>query len=428
MLVGVSVAIAAAAAALASCGGDEGEESTKCASSADCQRGQVCSAEVCQQVACTATPDCLVNYPLTFCWAEQALCTAIECGVVGAGPCPAGTECAGYFCNPVAPECENSAQCKQPIEKCLDGKCVPASYCEKNEDCIISGQCDVETNTCLGLETPDAVEVGEEEDTTVDPTCNPNDYPTPVSYLCAACEDNGDCGCGKGKCVEIGAGSFCTTACGEDLPCASGYTCGEGLCKPLGGTCKGCIQPPGCEKPGDTCNFKSGECVAKLGWCSPCTFDYECGFGNRCHKDETNTIYCAPECDAGTFSCPKGSGCKLRDDGLYICEPVGAVCCYGVSCGTCSCAPPTPLCTEDNECVQCLSAADCPPGKPTCDPQTFSCIIQCLNPTPNYWKDPETGIEYCVECYKTTQCPAGYLCGTFKNEPETYHKCYPAGQ
>jgi len=356
---------------------------------------------------------------------SMGVCAAIECGNMMA-PCEDGKECVGYFCEEKKKACTSNAHCKQPAEKCYNYECVLADYCKENADCP-SEFCDVEKSTCIQMAVGDVVEGGNgEEDTGGSTTCDPNDFEEPVSYLCAPCDDDKDCGCGVGVCGDLDGTKFCTTPCDFENPCISGYNCQDSVCKPLGGECKGCILPPGCEEAGTTCNFKIGECMAKVPLCAFCVFDYECGLGNRCHKDDDDNIYCAPECEPITFSCPLASGCKIRDDGLYVCEPLGGECCYGLSCDTCACEQPTPFCDEKGGCVQCLANGDCPPGKPICDPETHSCIIQCLPPTPVFWTDPETGLEYCVECTKSKHCPPSYLCGTFVGEPNTYHKCYPA--
>jgi len=409
---------------LGACSGSgEGEEGKSgCSTSQECARGKVCDGGKCKEVACTGHPDCAKNYDDTFCWSELSICSAIECG--GAiGDCPAGFECFMFLCLEAEAECVASTQCRQPAEKCYNSSCVPANYCELDKDCP-SNLCDYEEHTCVTSGQEDVVEDGGGQ---VDPVdiqdCDPEDYEDPFSYLCAPCGSDAECGCGQGTCVTIGDGDFCSTPCEEGKDCLGGYACQDEVCKPMGGQCKGCIVPPGCEGAKETCNFKSGECMPESPWCALCNFDYECGVGNRCHMDSAGSIYCAPECDAKTFSCPLGAGCQIRDDGIMICEPTGAECCYGLGCDTCACEAPTPVCTEDGQCVQCLTNGDCFPGKPVCDPETLTCIIQCLPPNPVYWVDPETGTEYCVECAKSLDCPAGMLCGTFKNDPN-YHKCY----
>ena len=248
----------------------------------------------------------------------------------------------------------------------------------------------------------------------------------PQSYLCLPCEGHEDCGCSGVLCVEIGSGTFCTATCEEGgTLCPSGFLCQKGVCTPVGGKCQGCIQPPGCKSLSDTCNFKTGKCMTKVPWCEFCSFDFECGFGSRCYVDVDDNIYCAPECHPDNYSCPLSSGCLILDNGGLICAPAGKECCYGPGCSeTCSCEEPTPVCDQEGQCVQRLVDAQCPPGKPTCDMETHTCVIQCLPPTAVYWVDPETNLEYCVQCAKSKDCPAGYLCGTFEGDPETYHKCY----
>jgi hypothetical protein len=405
-----------------------------CDTSLDCPRARICDNGSCKEAACANHAQCAVNYPGTFCWTgydganpAAGICSAIECKETGQDKkCDAGYECFKFLCFEGTPDCTTSAQCKQPAEKCYNSTCVLKDYCELDADCP-SQDCDLEEHTCVPLPEPDVVEVPEEVKET---PCDPEDYPSSTDYLCAPCDSDHDCGCGQGKCTDIGGTSSCTMACGgegeEVVFCPSGYICQADVCKPLGGSCKGCMQPPGCEAKNEVCNFKNGECIIKINLCGPCTFDYECGFGNRCHIDKDGvSTYCAPECDASNFSCPLASGCEIREDGLLVCEYNNADCCYGINCEQeCFCEPPTPVCDENNQCVQCLYHGHCPPGKPICDQASKSCIIQCVAPTPVYWKDPDSGLEYCVECLKSLDCAPGLLCGTFKNDPTTYHKCY----
>ncbi len=421
-----------------SSGGDGGN--TSCTTSADCPRAKVCDGSKCKAVSCTAHPECALNYSGTFCWLgydadnpAAGVCSWIECKEGSQDKkCPAGYECYMFLCFEGKPECESSSQCKQPAEKCYNNQCVLKDYCELDADCP-SGQCTLEEHTCVPPEEPDVIDDPGPDVTT---PCDPKDFTDPVSYLCAPCTTDADCGCGEGSCVTDGESGFCSTPCGvfgegEDekkIFCPSGYMCQDDVCRPLGGSCKGCILPPGCTAKNEVCNFKSGECQPKVSLCGPCQFDYECDFGNRCllSADGSFTFY-APECNPDNFSCPKASGCEIRDDGLLVCVYNNKDCCYGVSCEEeCLCEEPTPVCDENFECVQCLYNGHCPPGKPVCDLETNTCIIQCLPPTPVYWVDPETEIEYCVECAKSLDCPPGMLCGTFKNDPTTYHKCYYA--
>ncbi len=409
-----------------------------CVTSLECPRAKVCEGETCMSAECASHAECAITYSGTFCWTgydaatpDAGVCAAIECKEGSQDlKCPAGFNCLKFLCFEGEPDCTANTDCKQPAEKCYNNNCVLKDYCELDTDCP-SNDCDLEEHTCVAPVEPDVIEDLEEEDIVLD--CEPEDFDGPTSFLCAPCSNNGECGCGQGICTDIGGANGCSIPCGEideetTVVCPSGYICQSDLCKPLGGSCKGCMEPPGCEAKNEVCNFKDGECIIKTNWCGPCTFDYECGFGSRCNLSADGaSTYCAPECDTENFSCPLASGCEIREDGLLICVYNNAECCYGVNCEQeCFCEAPTPVCTEENECVQCLYNGHCPPGKPICDPESHSCIIQCVAPTPIFWVDPETGAEYCVECAKSLDCPPGMLCGTFKNDLETYHKCYAA--
>jgi len=314
-----------------------------------------------------------------------------------------------------------------PVEKCYKGECKLANYCESHGDCP-SGECNLDSSTCVNEEMPDVVDGdtgGEKPDIG---ECDPNDFESPTTYLCAECVVDEQCGCGLGKCIDVSGEKRCSVECSTEEPCPSGYRCEESVCLPYGSTCKGCIVPPGCTEPGKTCSFKDGTCVDKTPWCSPCNFDWQCGFGSRCYVHEDGSLFCAPECSKDGFSCPLSSGCQIREDGIYICVYTGDECCYGLDC-ECQCGGATPYCYEDpvtekTSCVQCYNNPHCPPDKPVCDKETFTCGVFCTAPTPVIWHDPATGKDVCVECVKSLDCPPPAMCGTFEGDPATYHKCY----
>ena len=405
------------------CGGSEGGD--KCANSSECVRGKVCSDGKCSVVDCAQTMDCAAPYTGTFCWKGETeltgICTAVECQPA-IKPCPAGQQCMGLLCLDMEPMCTSNSECKQPAEKCYNGECVLVDYCLLDEDCP-SGSCDIEQSKCFGI----VADVVEEDivtgDVEEDGGCVPaND---PVEFLCLECTSADDCGCGVGVCVPYMDTAVCLLNCMAAMDCPSGYMCQDSLCKPTGGQCGGCVIPDGCPEKDETCDFKTGACMAMVPECGPCSFDYECGFGSRCWPETPESGFCAPECDEDSFSCPLASGCEQREgDEVLVCLYTGKVCCYGLGCDTCTCVEPTPICLEDGSCAQCLSEFDCPPGKPICDAESHTCVIQCVDPTPVYWQDPDTGAEYCVQCATSKDCPAGMFCGTFENDPETYHKCY----
>lgn len=410
--------------ALAACSGNSGGSATPCTYSVECKRGQICdpAADVCVSVSCNVDSECGATFTNTLCWSDQGLCTAMECGIPGVPGCDPGEKCEDFLCRSQAAVCNSNSQCKQPAEKCLNGQCVPVAWCKADEHCT-SGQCDIENKTCMAIGDdvviPDVV-----EDAPVDMGCTPDPEAKLKDFLCASCASDADCGCGVGQCIEMPNGTFCSVPCQGAPDCPSGYSCVSSMCKPMGVQCKGCMQPPGCAPKVEVCDFKTGSCMASVAWCAPCTFDYECGFGSRCWPDSEGLSFCAPECDADNFSCPLASGCEIRIDNVMVCVSNVLPCCYGKLCDTCTCEAPTPICLDDGGCAQCVTSADCPPGKPICNAGTHLCVIQCIDPTPVYWVDPETTKEYCVECATSKDCPDGMYCGTFKNKPETYHKCY----
>lgn len=417
--------LAVAVLGVISCSGGSGGGKTACTFSIECQRGQVCdpAAKVCTDVPCSMDKECAATFANTFCWDNQGLCTAMECGIMGVPGCAVGEECNGFLCLSIEAVCVSNSQCAQPAEKCLNGQCVPVAFCQANEHCT-SGVCDIETKNCVQIQEDVVVPDLEGEDIPVDLGCVPDETTQLDDFLCAECSSDADCGCGMGQCIELANGQFCSIPCLDAPDCPSGYSCVGDFCKPMGVQCKGCMKPPGCTEGIEVCDFKTGECMPSSPWCATCAFDYECGFGNRCWLASDGSAFCAPECDPDNFSCPLASGCEIRMDNVMICVSNVAPCCYGKLCDTCTCETPTPICLEDGGCAQCVTSADCPPGKPICDSDSHLCVIQCIDPNPVYWMDPETGKEYCLECATSKDCPEGMYCGTFKNKPETYHKCY----
>ncbi len=414
----------------ASCDGgkDGGGGSTKCANSTGCTRGTVCVDGACKEVSCTGHVECAQGVEDgTFCWAGPGVCTAVECSTVGGILCAEGFECIDFLCLVPEAECAGNWDCKQPAEKCIRSACVDRDFCEIDEDCD-GGSCVTATQTCQYY-PPDIIEPDAGVDVTEDTgTACPVPDPTPTlaELLCRPCDLSDECSCAPGHCMDLDGAAVCMSACESAWDCPSGYTCKQGSCDPMGVGCAGCVLPEDHCGPDEACDFGSGICGPSTGWCASCTFDYQCGAGNRCAAAKSGGgSECVPECSHEGFKCPLGSGCNPREDGVFVCLSLGVACCYGPDCDNCPCQAPTPFCLDEGGCAQCLVNTDCPIDHPVCNPGTHSCELACGGLKPVYWHDPESGLEQCVECLNSLEdCPPGWYCGVDEEDPETYHLCY----
>ncbi|MBM4371974.1 MAG: hypothetical protein FJ098_09985 [Deltaproteobacteria bacterium] len=410
----------------ASCGGGTpgggGGGTSACTTSLECSRGTICSAGACRELSCTAHLDCITAAgDGHFCWSALSVCTAVECS--SSFPCPEGLQCEDFLCVETEPECDGNTDCRQPAEKCLDGRCVDRDFCEDDGDCP-GGTCIRAERTCMDL-PPDTVEDLAGDSDAGLACVPPSPLPGVLDLLCLPCDPSDACACTPASCLELEGADVCLTACDTDWDCPSGFRCKETACRPTGLGCVGCATPEGSCTGSQACDFATGACVPRVPLCQACTLDYQCGPGSRCASKDGVTTVCMPECGHDTFNCPLGSGCNPREDGVYVCVSLGVECCYGPECDTCGCDYPTPVCLEDGSCAQCATHTDCPPDHPVCNPGTLSCELACVAPTPVYWKDPETGSEQCVQCLNSLEhCPPGLYCGVDEESPETYHVCY----
>ncbi len=396
------------------CGKSSSGEGEPCVSSIECSRGELCLDQRCTVLECTSHGDCASSGVAgSVCWQEQGSCTPVEC-TLGL-PCPPGMECMEFLCQPEEPECEGNYDCAQPAEKCVDGKCIPRSYCEDDSYCH-NGYCNLEESVCISY-PPDVPDIVDEFQ-----GCEEVEAPM-LSYLCLSCDLEDPCSCNPGVCHETEGGGYCSAECSLNGHCPSGYKCKEERCQPIGVGCTSCVLPDSACPENMACDFSSGQCIPAIAVCLACSLDYECGVGYRCASKDGSSKQCMPECSQN-YVCPAGSSCQEREDGAMVCMSVGLECCYGEGCDQCGCEPPLSVCHEGH-CVECLTNTDCPYNKPYCKPDEFECQLLCLEPNPVYWEDPDTGEGYCVQCVNSAQdCPIGQYCGMDENNPETYHTCF----
>lgn len=417
---------------------DAGTSQIPCTTSLDCPKLQVCMDGQCGVLACDSTQAFSADCGANGVCAAGDLCTPVECQCLGCSECAEGLtcvlglcvaggpgDCAGVTCT--GKKCTEDKHCD--TLKCKGGTCQSAEWCAQDADCETK-KCDVATSTCTtgGSEDPDtstgactADSCGEgqvcNEDTG---ECEETGGGGGGQQLCRACP-GGEKDCGgpeTATCVAFAASAYCLTECVTNNECPSGYQCFNlpdvgSRCIPGSGTCdKKCIQE-GCAE-GKVCEFSTGLCVAPLGVCDSCSTDDTCGPGNRCVKFGPNNKKCVPQC-AADDQCPQNSSCTT-EEGVKVCKPTGAACCFGPTCGSdaCggTCAAPTPNCWQGT-CVECLNDGHCGAGQ-KCDTATHKCkeevgpqnCNQCSGATPVC--HPQ--LNKCVACLNSTHCGSGQIC------------------
>lgn len=304
--------------------------------------------------------------------------------------------------------CEGDSACSGATPACAaSGLCATCSATNQTECTGGTTVCDVPVNKCVGCLTS--------------ATCAD---PTPIcdatALLCRACSSNADCSGGTPECATTGANSGdcvictanancppatprCTTGntcvqclsaadCGGDTPicnagvchaCASDANCGGttpacevwgacGQCSATNGTaCTGgtgvCDYPSGtcvaCEFNSD-CSGSSPTCNTTTHTCKPCATNADCAGnpgGQACQTTGMKAgscVICAVDSDCPTMAAPK-------------CDTTANEC---VACLTSAdCSGATPECNSSNLCVGCLTSADCSGATPVCDPTSSQC-------------------------------------------------------
>ena len=283
--------------------------------------------------------------------------------------------------------CSSPADCSEPGETCIDGRCATPP-CSSDAECVGALVCNTTTGTCV---TPPCTSDSDCLATQVcsGGTCVANGD----CSICAPCTTTDDCGGSAFLCADGGSGAFCTQVCNSSSDCPGDSVCfgieGEtfNLClndtAPTAGLC-----PSGYVCGGGTpvVPDPTGSCIV----CDSCTDSAECPDGTCVSFDGVSSV-CALYCGA-SGACPATTECYTvtnEDTGAEvnlclnagatsvaeICPP-GFVCggasdpCAGVSCpGGQTCNPSTGVC--EGAADPCAGVS-CPAGQ-TCNSATGAC-------------------------------------------------------
>ncbi len=187
-----------------------------------------------------------------------------------------------------------------------------------------------------------------------------------------------------------GTGGSTTAGTTGGLPDA-GCPCDAGFCDPLGSSlCVACRSDADCSAPTPAC--QTLPTYRNYGTCVPCCeANTTCPGGEVCDISLGPTYQqCVPDCraDAGVPPCPPYLGFEPQH-----CVAATGTCALGCRLDV-DCQPGSLRCeTDAGECVQCLSASDCPFSRPGC----------------------YSGANECGACSDQSDCPAGQVCGPTSN-------------
>ncbi|HUU03386.1 MAG TPA: hypothetical protein VM425_18270 [Myxococcota bacterium] len=374
------------------CDGTTDEE--ECGQNADCDDGNVCTADFCIANLCQRTNmdgiNCNDDNPCT----TVDACTSGTCQGVDRDCSDFDSQCLVGACNPVTVECEpvpgqDGTSCEDGLsctvnDACHDGSCSgKLLYCDDSDPCT-RDRCDEATGECEHtLEPkPDA------EGPLGDPTCSDlldNDCDGLTDDLdpnCQVCTDAADCEdnnpCTSDDCL---AGECSNAPLGDGTDCNDGYFCSvEDHCQD--GKCISASRD--CSAFADSCH--QGICVEAEDRCTaipladdtPCEDGLHCTVGDRCLSEQ-----CTP---LGPRACDDSDFCTVDscNEDLDRCEfvldprpgeegPPGDNSCVNGQDDDCD--GQTDL--EDGNCYECLIDADCADNN---DCTVDSCINElCVN-------------------------------------------------
>lgn len=415
-----------------------------CLTSADCNDGRFCTAELCIGGQCVCTLDDEQCADGDFCDGENYCDTTLD--ACAEGPAPTCTP--PLFCSSLhaaCVECETSGQCSTPPRlRCNSSgvcvECLSTVQCQDGLFCNGIEICDASSGSCLSGSAVSCSKV-----------CFQGTTPGSICVNDADCGTGARCvgGCSENRlrCVqceldsECDNGLFCdgSEGCVNDV-CVAGNPPDCRRCVGGGNDGVGCSSPGECAtgQPPGVCSGAGSLCDEANNRCNVCLSDGHCDDSLACTTDACTTF------GGGVKLCKNVANDGLCDDGLHCngqercnasltgCAPgtpvncvkrcfrglnAGAACSTDGQCGSACAGGPNPgqACTTDGQCgracvgqaegytdagAPCLSTSDC--SSENC--RAGICI-------PGFCRGScSEALDACVDCESNSQCSDGLFC------------------
>ena len=211
---------------------------TSCQSGNNCGVGQICQANGCVEITCTADSDCMGNGICI-----NSFCTSFSCQ--NGNDCPTGTACVNNNCIQIGRKCQVNTDCFEL--SCMNNSCV---QCLTNSNCPLGQGCF--NNVCR---FPFAGETGLNQINYPSPAQGNGNITAPPGYFCStnicgltgpiSCTGTNNCSSSCSFCVN----SVCRCTPGQNLEsCTSNSDCISGIC--------------GITELGQVCIPSGGACIA----------------------------------------------------------------------------------------------------------------------------------------------------------------------
>ncbi len=217
---------------LSACGG---EKAAACADNVDCEDGQACIDEECQDVTCLTSADCEIQQ---YCDADfecSAGCSIDDDCLAGQSCNTDTNQCQAYGCRNTQLDCNYGEQCDVTTGQCYvadEGLCTAtcdifSPNCGGDSECVAMeyvGDCDAgDGDRGCPANSPCAIVEVDESD-----TCDwfgfPDDSACPSGWACDYLEtSSGRLGyyCHDDQCIE----SQCFPSCDSTADCPRGFDC-----------------------------------------------------------------------------------------------------------------------------------------------------------------------------------------------------------
>jgi MYXO-CTERM domain-containing protein len=377
----------------------------------------VCDSATDKCGECTAanTSACVGTKPV--CNLATDVCVACNgdngAAVSAACPTPDAPACitgACVQCRQAPPP--NVTACTDPAKTVCNGlnSCV---QCTSNTQCVgnVLGICDLGTNLC----TAGCADDSNCLDTPATPKCKTAAAPP----RCVQCLDSTQCG---------GATPSCDPATNTCVACLTDAACGgtTPICK--AGACVACDGNLGSGTPAACKVAAVPACLlagANAGTCVECTDGdvTRCGGAKpACNSASHTCVQCGSnaQCSGNTPICNAAGTCIACDGDLGAATPAACTSALKPACltaggkaGSCAeCSTPNltactmaePVCElVANECVECLTNAQCHGPNGVCNTQLHKCTLGCTTDANCTTAAPacKTPENFCVECTAT---------------------------